>query len=88
MLEMELQDALGIDFLLSERRPEGDSAKRGRRSPVLELLRSLAAANAQIIERLRPAAGGKHGIVGVEAEEWCAANHAVSGGVKRGPCAD
>ena len=85
MLQMELQDALGIDLVLGQCRPERDSAQRCRRPPVLEFLGTLAAANAQIVERLRPAAGRKDGIVGVEAEEGRAADLAGPGGVERRP---
>jgi len=68
MLEMELQNTFGIDFLLGQRWPEGDSPQRRRRAPVLEFLRALAAANSQIVKRLRPTAGREDGIAGVEPE--------------------
>ena len=50
---MELQHALGIDLVLGQCRSERDSAQRHRRSPVLEFLRTLAAANAEIVSNTR-----------------------------------
>jgi hypothetical protein len=82
---MELQHTLGIDLILGQCRPERDSAQRYRCPPVLEFLGALAAANAQIVKRLRPAAASKNWIAGVEAKEGRTADLAIPSGVEGGP---
>ena len=85
MLEVELKDALDVDAVVGQRRPERDGAQRRVGAPVLEPLRSFAAADAQIVERLRPAAADEGGIVGIEPEKRDAVDLARPRGVERGP---
>ncbi len=77
MFQVKLQHAFGIDLILGQGRLERDCAQRRFCPPVLELLRTLAVADAQVVERLLPAAGRKDRVAGVKAIQGRAADVAV-----------
>ena len=68
VFEMQLHDVGRVGAVRQDGRAEGDGPQRGGGTIVLQPLAPFPAADAQIVERLRPGAAGEGGIGGVELE--------------------